>query len=258
MGLIGGDSERGERHYRRLHRAVDLAYFQITWKETDLHVGVRREDFSPELVQRAGDTVRRLRGDIEDYIAADPVFATTLEPHPVPRGAPPIVRAMAEAAAVCGVGPMAAVAGAVAEWVGRDLALLSPDVLVENGGDIHIQSERERLVGLFAGSSPYTGRAALVISGADAGRGLGVCTSSGTVGPSLSLGCADAAIIVARSASLADAVATATGNQIKGKGDLEAAVNFACSVPGVFGALAIVGRNLAAKGRLTLRPVLSE
>ncbi len=251
---MADDSHR-ERHYRRLHQGPDLAYFQVRLKETDLDIGVRREALTPELVQRAAEAVSRFRRDIEDYIAADPVFAATLEPHPVPATAPDIVRTMAEATAACGVGPMAAVAGAVADFVGRELGRFSRDVLVENGGDIYLRSWRSRRIGVFAGGSPFTGRLALEIRGADAAGGLGVCTSSGTVGPSLSFGRADAAVIVARSAALADAVATATGNRAKGPEDLEAAVDYACSIPGVLGALVIMGDRLAARGKLTLRSV---
>ncbi len=251
-----------ERVYRAWHRQDDLVHFQVAIKESDLDVGVRREVFTPDLARRTAELVRRVRRDIEDYIASDPVFATTLEPHAVPETAPAVVRAMAAAAASAGVGPMAAVAGAVAEWVGRALTRLSRDVVVENGGDIYLRSRRGRLIGVFAGPSPFTSRLALEIAAADASGGLGVCTSSGTVGPSLSFGRADAAVVVARCSPLADAVATAAGNRVRGRGDeapgpadLEAAVDYACSVPGVLGALVIVGENLFARGRLTLRPV---
>jgi len=242
-----------ERVYRELHLEVDLVHFQIKLKETDLDIGVRRAAFAPDLALRTSELVRRARKDIEDYIAVDPVFATTLEPHPVPATAPDIVRAMAAASAPCGVGPMAAVAGAVAQWVGRELARFSRDVIVENGGDIYLRSRRGRTIGVFAGTSPFTGTLAIELPREAAEDGLGVCTSSGTVGHSLSFGRADAAVIVAKCALLADAAATATGNRVKGKADLEAAVDYACSMPGVLGAVAIIGSDLAAKGQITLR-----
>ncbi len=242
-----------ERVYRELHREVDLVHFQVGLKETDLDIGVRRAAFTPDLALRTSESVRRVRRDLEDYIAADPVFATTLEPHPVPDAAPAIVRAMAAASARCGVGPMAAVAGAVAQWVGRELVRFTREVIVENGGDIYLRSRRGRTIGVFAGTSPFTGTLVIELPREAAEEGLGVCTSSGTVGPSLSFGRADAAVIVAKCAVLADAVATATGNRVKGRADLEAAVDYACAIPGVLGAVAIVGPDLAAKGALTLR-----
>lgn len=66
----------------------------------------------------------------------DPDFKLTLSPHPVLPGAPVIAEAMAASANLAGVGPMAAVAGAFAEFVGRDLMKVCAEVIVENGGDI--------------------------------------------------------------------------------------------------------------------------
>lgn len=220
-----------------------------------------RGAFRAELALEATELVRQARADLDAYIASDPVFLTTLEPHAVPRTAPAIVRTMAEAAASCGVGPMAAVAGAIAEWVGRGLEHASPgqgrhpEIIVENGGDIYLRSARARTIGVFAGTSPFTGKVALEIGPEQAAGGLGVCTSSGTVGPSLSFGRADAAIILAGSAALADAVATATGNRVKEEGDLQGAVDYACAIPGVSGAVVILGSKLAVKGRVTLKPL---
>lgn len=222
-------------------------------KETDLDVGVGAEAYSAELVVAAAETVRRCRRELEEYIAGDPAFAATLTPHAVPPKSPAIVRAMAAAAARAGVGPMAAVAGAVAQWVGTELGRSSREVAVENGGDIYLLSERARPVAIFAGTSPFSGHLALEIPPEQAAAGLGVCTSSGTVGHSLSFGRADAAVIVAGCAPLADAVATATGNRIGTADDLEASVEYACSVPGVIGAVAVAGERLAAKGNITLR-----
>lgn len=259
-----------------MHKGADLAYFRVVVGETDLDIGVSREVLAPELVAQAAGITERLRAGIEDYIAGDPVFGSTLEPYRVPPSAPDVVRSMAEAAELCGVGPMAAVAGAVAEGVGRELAgavadrverelagraqrlgaaLAPPDIVVENGGDIFILSARDRLVGIFAGASPFTGRLALLVGADQARAGVGVCTSSGTVGHSLSFGKADAAVVVASSTPLADAAATALGNRVREAGDLEPAVTWACSLPGVHGAVAILGGHMAAKGRIALKPV---
>lgn len=146
---------------------------------------------------------------------------------------------------------MAAVAGAIAESVARELAPFSPNVIVENGGDIFIMGTRGRLAGIFAGSSPLSNRFGVPVP---AGRQpLAVCTSSGTVGPSVSLGQADAVVVAAPSGALADAVATATANRIKTHDDLSAAVEFAAGIDGVLHVVAIVGDQMATWGGLSLR-----
>jgi len=239
-----------ERTYRRLHRQEDLTHFRLAVKETDLDIAVRKERFSEKLVQIAKKTVLACRQPLEDYIAGDLTFMCTLTPYKVPDNAPPIVQAMVAAAFKAGVGPMAAVAGAVAEYVGRVLTRYSKDVIVENGGDIFLRTSRIRRIGVFAGKSPLSYRLALEIR-PDFGP-LGICTSSGTLGHSLSLGKADAIVILSPSTALADAVATAAGNIVQTKEDVQKAVDFALNIKGITGALAIKDDILAAKGRIKL------
>ncbi len=146
---------------------------------------------------------------------------------------------------------MAAVAGALAEAAGLFLLNHSPEVIVENGGDIFISVIEPVSVGIYAGNSPFAGKLALRVNPA---RGpLGICTSSGNVGPSLSFGKADAAVAVSPSTPLADAAATALGNMVKSPDDLEATLEFAKKIEGVTGALLIYRDKIAAWGDLELQ-----
>jgi ApbE superfamily uncharacterized protein (UPF0280 family) len=145
---------------------------------------------------------------------------------------------------------MAAVAGAMAEFVGRELLPDSPEVIVENGGDIFLRSLREFKAGIFAGSSPLSLRIGLRVPPAD--QGLGVCTSSGTVGPSLSFGRADAVCVVAPSASLADAAATAVGNRVKSAQDLSTGLETAQAIAGLTGVVIIIGEKMGVWGKVEL------
>ena len=214
-------------------------------KETDLYIRVRRV-----LRKKALDEVVKQRALLEGYIARHPGFLTALEPFAVGSDAPRIVREMAEASAKVGVGPMAAVAGAIAEAVGRELLKYSPEVIVENGGDIFTKQEKPRLIGIYAGNSPLTGKLALKIEPQD--TPLGVCTSSGTVGHSLSFGLADAAIILSTSAALADAAATAVGNLVKTADDMPRAIEFVRDVEGITGIAVIKGDKMAVWGKINL------
>lgn len=244
-----------ERNYRLRHRQDDLIHFQVAIKETDLDIGVRKERFTPELVKWTESLIEECRQPLEDYIKKEPGFLKALTPYEVPKDAPDIVKEMADAGRMAGVGPMAAVAGAVSECVGRSLAKRSRDVIVENGGDIYLRTGKIRYIGVFAGESPLSNRLALEIRPEN--TPLGICTSSGTVGHSLSFGKADAVVILAPSTALADAVATATGNLVQNGGDLDKALEFAATIKGVSGVLIIKGDRLAAWGHIKLLPVRS-
>jgi ApbE superfamily uncharacterized protein (UPF0280 family) len=236
-----------------LFRAEDLAHFQVKVKETDLCVGVRTERFSPELVWLVEKTVKEERSRLEAYIEKDPVFLQSLEPHHLLAGAPQMAVSMAEASRAAGVGPMAAVAGAFADMVGRLLARYSRDVVVENGGDIYLKTTRKRTIGIFAGDSPLSNRVAVeVLPGQSP---LGICTSSATVGHSVSFGRADAAVVLAQTATLADAVATAACNLVQTAADIEKALAFAQAISGVTGAVVVFGERIGAWGNVKLVPL---
>lgn len=237
------------RFYRRWMEASGLVSCRVTVRESDLFIWASRD-----VAAEAHASLLKQRRELEDFIALQPYFAETYLPYEVPVDAPEIVRLMAAAGEKVGVGPMAAVAGAVAEMVGKDLLPFSAEVVVENGGDIWLCSTTERRIGIFAGESPLSGRLALVIPPTSP-VGLGVCTSSASVGPSYSAGIADAALVAAESAALADAAATALGNLAKTPNDIERAVDFVAGVEGVAGCLLIVGDRLGVKGELRLETV---
>jgi len=235
-----------DRTYRDRMQAPDLVGFRVQIRETDLYVLAQRD-----LTEEATRAARRARTTIEAWIESDPDFAATLTPLPCPPDAPRLIREMSAAAEAAGVGPMAAVAGAIAETVARALAPRSPEIIVENGGDTYLMGNRERVAAIFAGRSPLSNRIGLVIP---PGRlPLAVCTSSATVGPSLSFGHADAAAVVAGSGALADAAASAVGNRVHTPDDLPAAVELGLAIPGVIHVVTIMGDRMAAGGGLALR-----
>ncbi|MFW6113975.1 MAG: UPF0280 family protein [Actinomycetota bacterium] len=233
------------RFYREHMKAEGLVSFRLVVEESDMFVWAERD-----LTEQSGEYLRRHRRELEEFIARQPLFRESLRPYGVPPGSPAVVEMMSRAAKRAGVGPMAAVAGALAEMVGRDLAEHSREVIVENGGDIYMCSLRERKVGVFAGGSPLSGRIALRLKPAPGG--VGICSSSATVGPSMSTGRADAALVVASDAALADAAATALGNRLKGPDDIEEALSWGAGIEGVMGCLAVMGEYLGLKGEIEL------
>ena len=241
-----------KRNYRSLHEAKDLYYFQVSLKETDLAIGVDKASYTTSLISLCENEVRCLRGDLETYISLHPEFRSSFEPLPLLPGAPPLAVIMAQAAYQAGVGPMAAVAGAFAQAVGQKLRTKVRDVIVENGGDIYLDSSMDRLVSVFAGHSKFSNKIAIKVKAEESP--LGICTSSGTVGPSISLGKADAVVIKGITAALADAVATGAANRIQTEKDLMRAVDYVQTIKGVTGILAIKDDRMAAWGNIEIVP----
>ncbi len=238
------------RFYRVYQDLPDCA-FRVVVETTDLYIRADG-DFTGEALAAA----RSSRRIIEEHIAACPQFATSLSPLPLPEGSGKLdemVAAMYRAGEAADVGPMAAVAGAVACRVGRIVRKKSSRVLVENGGDLYLDTDQSVLMGIYAGPSPFSGRIGLRFEPDP--LPLAVCTSSATVGPSLSTGKADAATVVSRDAALADAVATALGNRVTGPEELEGALDWALSIPGIMGALAITGENIGLRGEMVLEKI---
>jgi len=219
-------------------------------KQTDLYVRA-----SSNLHRKALRLVNKYRSILESYIADEPSFLISLKPVDAVSDAPLIVKAMAEAARKAGVGPMAAVAGAIAEFVGNGLLEFSPEIIVENGGDIFMKSLKDRVVGVFAGDSPFTGRIGLEIKAAD--TPMGICTSSGTVGHSLSFGKADSVIVLSKSTPLADAAATALGNLITSREDIQRGIDFAQGIAGLKAVVIIKGEDIGLWGDVRIKQVNS-
>jgi ApbE superfamily uncharacterized protein (UPF0280 family) len=235
------------RIYRRSVDPAGLTCFEVVVKETDVLVCAERD-----LGDLAEDLVHRARWDLESYITSHPRFAESYVPVQVEESAPPIVQQMAQAAWRANVGPMAAVAGAVAEFVARGVAELSPNVIVENGGDIYLMGDGERTVALWAG------RPGVDLIGLRIPAGMqpvAVCTSSATVGPSVSLGSAEAVTALAHDGALADAVVTALANMVHGPEDIPKAIEAAKLMRGVFGVLVAVNGHVGAWGNVHLVPL---
>ena len=233
------------RTYRHWVKGKDLISFNVVVKETDLYIRT-----TTNLKRKAYKLVTKYRDAVERYIERYPAFLTSVEPLSAGDDAPPIVRSMLESAGKVGVGPMASVAGAIAEFVGNELLASSPEVIVENGGDIYLKSLRKRLIGIYAGKSPLTGKIGLEINGKD--TPLGICTSSGTVGHSLSYGKADAVVVLAKSATLADAAATAIGNLISEPGDIPSGIEFAKGIEGLKGMIIIKDDKVGFWGEIKI------
>lgn len=234
-----------KRFYRDWARAKDLHSLHVVAKETDLQIFTNK----PVEAKFIEERIRVYRWEIENYINKDHRFLTALKPIAVELNASAIVKDMAEQSRKANVGPMSTVAGAISEFLGKDLLKAGyKEVIVENGGDIFLKSRHLRKVGVYVGRSKMWNKLQLEIKPKD--TPLGICTSSGTIGHSLSFGCADSVVIISKSTSLADSVATATANRINSKDDLQRALDFARSIKGILGVVIILKNNLITWGKV--------
>ena len=234
-----------ERFYRNQMLSKNFIQFNVTEQESDLQIMSKTN-----LKVQASELIKKYRRELKDYIKTDPSFLESLTPIIPKENAPEIIRHMCLVASLTNVGPMAAVAGAISEYVGMELLNYTNEIILENGGDIFLSSKITKNVLIYAGASPFSNKIALEIPGNY--KPIGICTSSGTFGHSLSFGKADAVVVLAEDTLLADAAATSICNMIKTSDDIESGISFGKSINGIQGILIIIGNKMGAWGEINL------
>lgn len=221
-----------EFHYKQTHIKF----------QADLKVGL----------EAAKTAVVHSRSVLEQYIREHPGFVTALDPVELDFNAPELVRDMMKAGLLAGVGPMAAVAGGLSEVATE--AMLKQNcklALAENGGDISIKGSRPFTIGVYAGENQDAKKVGFKIKPTD--LPLGVCTSAGQIGHSISFGATDAVIVFSRSAFLSDAAATAVANIVKPddpEGAIQNGLEKAESIEGVLGCIIFIGDLAGSTGKI--------
>jgi uncharacterized protein len=224
-------------------RSEDLINFNVSMGETDLFISAEKD-----LSDLAGRAVAKYRKILNEY--QHKAFFESFKPVPAPVDAHPMIRDMSRAAEKSGTGPMASVAGAIAEYTARDLAPYTRELIIENGGDIYIRSTKSRRIKIFAGESRLSNKITLEIRSGQ--TPMGICTSSGTVGHSFSFGNADAVVVLSPDTILADALATAGANIVKTPEDIDTCIQFIKNIEHVTGVLIIIKDKLGLWGDIRL------
>ena len=245
--------EYKDRNYRSRFAGDNRRWFSVKFLESDLWIGVDSGSYSQSMEADTYALLVDLRRAMDAYLLMDPQYKAALQPYDAGMEAPDILKEMSRVSHKTGIGPMSAVAGAVALKVAEFLKSKYgvKEVIVENGGDIYADATADMDIAVFAGQSPLSEKVGLHIPAS--AFPCGICTSSGTVGPSLSLGKADAMLIVCRDVLLADSYATAMANRIKTANDLQPVIEQIQSIPDILAALAIKGDRLAVSGLYELR-----
>ncbi len=237
-----------EKRFYRLYSSDDRwKTFNVRLHTTDLYIRALAD-----ISAKAQIYLAELRKEIEDHIKVRDLFLTSLEPLNNPENSTPILSMMYEASKAAGTGPMAAVAGAIAECTGKKLLGDSPEIIVENGGDVWMKLNTPVTMGIYCDNIHFRDRLALKINNDQ--TPCAVCTSSSKTGHSLSFGKADSVTIIAGDGAFADAAATETCNRVTSDSSITDALNFALSVPSVRGCLIIYRDILAVMGDMELVP----
>jgi uncharacterized protein len=200
-------------------------------------------------IQAAKESIRRNRQELEIYIRAHPKFLHTLKPFPPPQN-PLVAKLMALAGEKADVGPMAAVAGVIADLAVEAMMFTGCEVaVVEDGGEISAQSNIPVDVAVATGEEPLSKRFGFRLTEFP----IGVATSSGRFSHALSFGDAEAATVFCKNASLADAAATAVGNVVKGEDvqvAIKAGISRGLSIEGVEGVMVIYKGQVGTAGEI--------
>ncbi|MHC1733636.1 MAG: UPF0280 family protein [Bacteroidales bacterium] len=227
--------------------------FRSSWRETDLWVAMDRGHYRSEAEQYTMDRILFYRKVLEEHIKLHPEFRHSLTPVVAPGGVHPMITAMSDAALAAGTGPMSAVAGAMAEYICRDLLAEfgAEEVIIENGGDIFMKLTTPATVAVYAGCSPLSEKIAL--QPAPDETPLALCCSSGTVGHSLSFGLADACMIACRNGALADAWATAFCNRVTSAEMVYEVTEQALKIPQILSVVIVASDKVGLGGTLQIK-----
>lgn len=245
--------EYKDRIYRKHFRDDRWRGFVAKYKETDVWVGIDKNSFHPKMQKFTIQAIQTLRNIIDKYLQNDTVYASALSPYNAKKNAPHIVKLMSEISYKTGIGPMGSVAGAFASYIAQELKkhFEINEIIVENGGDIYADIKEDIDVSIFAGESTFSERIGLHIDAKESP--LGICTSSGTVGPSLSFGKADAVMIVCKDALLADSYATAYANQIQVPSDIDRLLENIAYKKDILSALLVKNNKMGIIGKFEMK-----
>ena len=233
-----------KRLYRTKTLNSDLLSFNATYFESDLLIYAHSD-----LKAVASKKLQQIHEQVSVYCHKNPDFEKSLTPVKIGKTAPKIIQIMHKASLEANVGPMATVAGAIAEVIGKQLLRQSPEIIIENGGDCFLKTSKTRRIGIFAGIGNVYNKLSMKIEPEQ--TPCGICTSSGQFGHSFSKGKSSATIIIAKSSALADGYATAYGNMILQAGDIDSALKSAQQKKEILGALFITDSKMGAYGDFT-------
>ncbi len=245
--------EYKNRTYREHFRKGRWTSFILKHKKTDVWIGIDKESYQPDMPEFCSTLLQELHCSMENYLRKDPNYLTALVPYDAKDNAPEIFRQMSSIARKTNIGPMSAVAGAVAHYIVTSLKKQYQfrEAIIENGGDIYADIQEDIDISVFAGTSPLSEKVGLHINAQQAP--LGICTSSGTVGPSLSFGKADAVMIICQDVLLADSFATKFANFVQKPEDINPVLEKISKFSEILSAMIIKDDKMGVIGKFEMK-----
>ena len=228
--------------------------FTYRFMETDIWVAfdVFSKVSKDEILRFVDNKCRSLRKLLEDYFLISPEFEHSLKPLKVPATAPELIRKLADGSVKTDVGPMAGIAGAFAEEIGKacKIEFGFKEIMIENGGDNYLDVLTDIYVKLYAGEHPLSNKIKLIIEAKDSP--LGLCASSGKFGHSKSFGKADLVSVACKNTILADQYATAFANKIHESNDINTVLLEASTIPEIIHIAIFMDDKFGVRGKLKL------
>jgi uncharacterized protein len=242
-----------KRSYRSEMQSERFHSFSVKYLETDLWIGIEPKSYNDKIPLHCKKYIKELHTQLSHYIENHPQFRLSLAPLPFDQAAPIIAQEMLIQSQNSGVGPMACVAGAFSHFVGNEIISKYnvDEIIIENGGDIFLKVKEPINIAVFAGDSPLSGKIGIEIL--PEMTPVGICTSSASVGPSLSLGKTDATMIVCNNTALADGFASHFGNMVLKQSDIELTIEKIKKYPEIISAIIVCGDRFGIGGKLKLK-----
>jgi len=237
-----------EKNFINHEKSDDLVKFTVVEEETTLIIQAEKN-----LYDNALASLLKYHSDLKKYMAGDSHFARTLSPHRVRYDAPPIIKEIAHATRKARIGPRAAFAGAIAEFVGRDLLAFTNEIVLENGGVAFLKINRAGKRKIYAGNSVLSEKIALEVDPRP--KAFSVCNLAGDNGHFSGFGKADAVIVIAENALLAQAGATAISNVVKNVSTIEGGLKLARQIKSLDGVVIIKDDQVGLQGKVKIVPI---
>jgi ApbE superfamily uncharacterized protein (UPF0280 family) len=231
--------------YRDRVKYKEKYNWKIIYKYSDLLVSCNK-DISLKLEK----LIKEIYCLLESCIKEEPSFQKSLSPLKIKSHYPPVIKRMCQKAVIFNVGPMATVAGAVCDYIASGLDKYCRRLIIENGGDVFMKSNKDVDVGVYLKNKYFADKIYLKIKAGDTPCGL--CSSSGSFGHSLSMGSSDLVVVLAKTTISADGAATSIANKIKSPNDISKTINDYKNIKDITGILIIKDDRLGIWGNIEL------
>lgn len=241
--LLVGKPDLERSIYRNRIIYKEKYNWRIIYKYSDLLVSCDRN-----IIPKLERLIKEIYHLLEFCIKENPSFQKSLSPLKIKPEYPPVIKKMCQKAAVFNVGPMATVAGAVCDYLASGLDRYCNRLIIENGGDVFIKTNKDIKVGVYLKNKHFEDKIYLKIKAADTPCGL--CSSSGSFGHSLSMGSSDLVVVMAKSTISADGAATSIANNIRSSKDISKTISSYKNIKDLKGILIVKDDRLGVWGNI--------